>query len=294
MLGAETDESGGTVWGAIRGRLIGRTAVFGAVCRGSSPLPGTMTLRAVVLAAGAGTRMRSDLPKPLHEVCGKAMVLHVIDALTVTQPDEIAVVVGHGGDLVAETVQQAAPTWANIKFATQHEQHGTGHATQVGITVLSAPSADDAVIVLPGDTPLLTAETINRLVSEHIANGDSSTLLTSELDDPTGYGRIVRKTDGSVERIVEQRDATPTELLITEWNAGVYVFNHSELLPALGELSTDNSQHEYYLTDAIAALAQDGHVGSVGTEPDETRGVNDREQLAEVEHIMRARDHQNG
>ena len=223
MLGAETDESGGTVWGAIRGRLIGRTAVFGAVCRGSSPLPGTMTLRAVVLAAGAGTRMKSDLPKPLHEVCGKAMVLHVIDALAATQPDEISVVVGHGGDLVAETVQQAAPTWANIRFATQHEQHGTGHATQVGITALSAPSADDAVIVLPGDTPLLTAETINRLVSEHIANGHSSTLLTSELDDPTGYGRIVRKTDGSVERIVEQRDATPTELLITEWNAGVYV-----------------------------------------------------------------------
>ena len=107
-----------------------------------------MTLRAVVLAAGAGTRMKSDLPKPLHEVCGKAMVLHVIDALAASQPDEIAVVVGHGGDLVAETVEQAAPTWANIKFATQHEQHGTGHATQVGITALSAPSADDAVIVL--------------------------------------------------------------------------------------------------------------------------------------------------
>ena len=294
MLGAETGQSGGTVWGAIRGRLIGRTAVFGAVCRGSSPLPGTMTLRAVVLAAGAGTRMKSDLPKPLHEVCGKAMVLHVIDALAASQPDEISVVVGHGGDLVADTVQQAAPTWAKIRFATQHEQHGTGHATQVGITALSAPSADDAVIVLSGDTPLLAAETINRLVSEHTANDHSSTLLTSELDDPTGYGRIVRKTDGSVERIVEQRDATPTELLITEWNAGVYVFNHSKLLPALGELSTDNSQNEYYLTDAIAALAQDGHVGSVSTEPDETRGVNDREQLIEVEHIMRAREHHDG
>ena len=109
MLGAETGQSGGTVWGAIRGRLIGRTAVFGAVCRGSSPLPGTMTLRAVVLAAGAGTRMKSDLPKPLHEVCGKAMVLHVIDALAASQPDEIAVVVGHGGDLVAETVNKQRP-----------------------------------------------------------------------------------------------------------------------------------------------------------------------------------------
>ena len=294
MLGAVTGEPGGTVWGAIRGRLIGRTAVFGAVCRGSSPLPGTMTLRAVVLAAGAGTRMKSDLPKPLHEVCGKAMVLHVIDALAAAQPDEVSVVVGHGGDLVAEIVQQASPTWANIRFATQHEQHGTGHATQVGITALSAPSTGDAVIVLPGDTPLLTSQTINRLVSEHITNGHSSTLLTSELDDPTGYGRIVRKADGSVERIVEQRDASAAELLITEWNAGVYVFNHAQLLPGLSELSTDNSQHEYYLTDAIAALAQDGHVGSVSTEPDETRGVNDREQLAEVEHIMSARDHHIG
>ncbi len=294
MLGAETDESGGTVWRTIRGRLIGRTAVFGAVCRGSSPLPGTMTLRAVVLAAGAGTRMKSDLPKPLHEVCGKAMVLHVVDALAATQPDEISVVVGHGGVLVVETVQQAAPTWANIRFATQHEQHGTGHATQIGVTALSAPSADDAVIVLPGDTPLLTAETINRLVSNHIANSHSLTLLTSELDDPTGYGRIVRKADGSVERIVEQRDASPAELLITEWNAGVYVFNHAQLLPALSELSTDNSQHEYYLTDAITTLAQDGHVGSVSTEPDEARGVNDHEQLVEVEHIMLARDHHNG
>ena len=252
-----------------------------------------MTLRAVVLAAGAGTRMKSDLPKPLHEVCGKAMVLHVIDALAATQPDEISVVVGHGGKLVAETVQHAAHTWANIKFATQHEQHGTGHATHVGITALSAPSADDAVIVLPGDTPLLTAETIDRLVSEHLANSHSSTLLTSELDDPTGYGRIVRNADGSVERIIEQRDASPTELLITEWNAGVYVFNHAQLLPALSELSADNSQHEYYLTDAIAALARDGHVGSVSTESDETRGVNNREQLAEVEQIMLARDHRN-
>lgn len=294
MLGAETGESGGTVWRAIRGRLIGRTAVFGAVCRGSSPLPGTMILRAIVLAAGAGTRMKSDLPKPLHEVCGKPMVLHVIDALAVTQPDEITVVVGHGGDRVAETVQQVAPTWANLRFATQQEQHGTGHATQVGITALSAPSADDAVIVLPGDTPLLTTETINRLVSNHIANSHSSTLLTSELDDPTGYGRIVRKTDGSVERIVEQRDASPAELLITEWNAGVYVFNHAQLVPALNGLSTDNSQHEYYLTDAIAALAQDGQVGSVSTEPDETRGVNDYDQLVEVERIMLARDHFNG
>ncbi len=233
--------------------------------------------------------MKSDLPKPLHEVCGRSMVLHVIDALEAVTPTEIAVVVGYGGEQVAEVVANHAPKWANVKFATQHEQHGTGHATTVGITALTTPSADDAVIVLPGDTPLLTAETVLRLVTDHLDNSRSATLLTSELEDPTGYGRVVRAADQSVERIVEQRDATPEELLIKEWNAGVYVFAHSLLTPALGQLSTDNAQHEYYLTDVIASLARHGSVGAVSTHPNETLGVNDREQLAEVERLMIAR-----
>ena len=248
-----------------------------------------MTLRAVVLAAGAGTRMKSDLPKPLHEVCGRAMVLHVIDALETVAPVEIAVVVGFRGEQVAEAVSNDAPQWANLTFATQHEQHGTGHATAVGLTALAAPSEDDAVIVLPGDTPLLTSETIQRLVADHLDNARPATLLTSQLDDPTGYGRVVRQADHSVERIVEQRDASPEELLIKEWNAGVYVFSHSLLTPALTQLGTNNSQHEYYLTDVIAALAKHGSVGTVGTHPDETLGVNDRTQLAAVEQLMIAR-----
>ncbi len=248
-----------------------------------------MTLRAVVLAAGAGTRMKSDLPKPLHEVCGKSMVLHVVDALKTVEPAEIAVVVGFGGDQVAEVVSQNAPSWANVKFATQHEQHGTGHATAVGLTALQSPTGDDAVIVLPGDTPLLRAETIERLVSDHRDNARPATLLTSELDDPTGYGRIVRAADGSVTRIVEQRDASPDELLIKEWNAGVYVFAHALLTPALKHLGTNNSQHEYYLTDVIADLGAKGSIGAVSTHPEETLGVNDREQLAAVEQLMIAR-----
>ena len=248
-----------------------------------------MTLRAVVLAAGAGTRMKSDVPKPLHEVCGQAMVLHVIEALKTVAPEEIAVVVGFGGDQVAEVVTKNAPSWANVKFATQHEQHGTGHAAGVGLAALNTPSNGDAVIVLPGDTPLLTAETIQRLVTDHQDNSRPATLLTSELDDPTGYGRIVRTADNSVERIVEQRDASPEELLIKEWNAGVYVFAHTLLIPALRQLGTNNSQHEYYLTDVVAELAASGRIGAVGTHPDETLGVNDREQLAEVERLMIAR-----
>jgi len=249
-----------------------------------------MALRAVILAAGAGTRMKSDLPKPLHEVCGKAMVLHVIDALEISQPLEICVVVGHGGDQVAAVVSALAPSWANVTFATQHEQHGTGHATQVGLTGLTQPSEGDAVIVLAGDTPLLTGATIHRLAEEHVTNSRSATILTSELDDPTGYGRIVRAADDSVQRIVEQRDASPEELLIKEWNAGVYVFEHALLSPALEQLGTNNSQGEYYLTDVIASLAQGGKVGAVTTHADETVGVNDREQLAAVEQMMIARD----
>ncbi|NBS29011.1 MAG: hypothetical protein EBS76_00570 [Actinobacteria bacterium] len=249
-----------------------------------------MALRAVILAAGAGTRMKSDLPKPLHEVCGKAMVLHVIDALEISQPLEICVVVGHGGDQVASVVSTLAPSWANVTFATQHQQHGTGHATQVGLTGLTHPAEGDAVIVLAGDTPLLTGATIHRLVEDHVTNSRSATILTSELDDPTGYGRIVRAADDSVQRIVEQRDASPEELLIKEWNAGVYVFEHALLAPALEQLGTNNSQGEYYLTDVIASLAQDGKVGAVTTHADETVGVNDREQLAAVEQMMIARD----
>ena len=225
-----------------------------------------MAVSAIVLAAGAGTRMRSDRPKPLHRICGRPMVLHVIHALELLHPVRTVIVVGHGAELVTKRVQETAPAWANVAFVEQVEQNGTGDATAIGMSALAGDDYDDdaIVLVLPGDTPLLAAETLDELVSTHVANGNAATLLTSVLDDPTGYGRVVRAGDQRVLRIVEQRDATPDELDIKEWNTGVYVFRRDLLGPALRNLTADNAQGELYLTDVIGGLAAMGHrVGAV-------------------------------
>jgi bifunctional UDP-N-acetylglucosamine pyrophosphorylase / glucosamine-1-phosphate N-acetyltransferase len=251
-----------------------------------------MAVSAIVLAAGAGTRMRSDRPKPLHRICGREMVLHVIHALERLQPERTVVVVGHSAEQVTKRIQETAPAWANVAFAEQVEQNGTGDATRIGMSALSGDDYEDdaTVVVLPGDTPLLRAETLDELVSAHVANGNAATLLTSVLDDPTGYGRVVRAGDRRVLRIVEQRDATPDELDITEGNMGVYVFRRDLLGPALRNLTTDNAQHELYLTDVIGQLAAMGHrVGAVKASESETQGVNDRWQLAMAEREFRNR-----
>ena len=167
-----------------------------------------MSVSAILLAAGAGTRMRSERPKPLHRICGRPMVLHVIHALQRLHPARTVVVVGQ----VTKYVQENAPAWANVAFTEQAEQRGTGDATATGMAALGGDDYDDdaIVIVVPGDTPLLAAETLDELVSTHVANGNAATLLTSVLDDPTGYGRVVRASDRRVMRIVEQRDASPS------------------------------------------------------------------------------------
>jgi bifunctional UDP-N-acetylglucosamine pyrophosphorylase/glucosamine-1-phosphate N-acetyltransferase len=215
--------------------------------------------------------MRSDRPKPLHRICGRPMVLHVIHALELLHPVRTVIVVGHGAELVTKRVQETAPAWANVAFVEQVEQNGTGDATATGMSALAGDDYDDdaIVLVLPGDAPLLAAETLDELVSTHVANGNAATLLTSVLDDPTGYGRVVRAGDQRVLRIVEQRDATPDELDIKEWNTGVYVFRRDLLGPALRNLTADNAQGELYLT--------------------ETQGVNDRWQLAMAEREFRNR-----
>lgn len=251
-----------------------------------------MSVSAIVLAAGAGTRMRSDRPKPLHRICGRPMVLHVIHALERLHPQRTVIVVGHGAELVTKRVQETSPAWANVAFVEQVEQNGTGDATRIGMTALGGDDyEDDAnVVVLPGDTPLLRAETLDELLSTHVANSNAATLLTSILDDPTGYGRVIRAGDQRVLRIVEQRDGTPDELDVREGNMGVYVFRRDLLGPALRNLTADNAQGELYLTDVIGQLAAMGHrVGAVKASERETQGVNDRWQLAMAEREFRNR-----
>jgi bifunctional UDP-N-acetylglucosamine pyrophosphorylase/glucosamine-1-phosphate N-acetyltransferase len=251
-----------------------------------------MSVSAIVLAAGAGTRMRSSRPKPLHMICGRAMVLHVIHALSEVQPERTAVVVGHSAERVTKKVQQLAPGWANVAFVEQTEQNGTGDAAAIGMTALSGDDYDDesTIVILPGDTPLLRPDTVRELVATHLENGNAATLLSSVLDDPTGYGRVIRKSDGQVRAIVEQRDAAPDELDVREICTSIYAFRRDLLRPALRKLTTDNAQGEYYLTDVISVLGEMGHrIGCVEAPGRETQGVNDRWQLALAERELRAR-----
>lgn len=220
------------------------------------------------------------------------MVLHVIHALEKLQPERTAIVVGHGAEQVTKKVQALAPAWANVAFVEQVEQNGTGDAASIGMTAFDGDDYDDdaTIVVLNGDSPLLRPETLDELVATHVANGNAATLLTSVMEDPTGYGRVVRKPDGQVLRVVEQRDASPEELDIKEWNTGIYAFRRDLLGPALRGLTTDNTQGEYYLTDVVSVLAGMGHrVGCVQAPTAETQGVNDRWQLALAERELRAR-----
>lgn len=252
----------------------------------------TPSLSAVILAAGEGTRMRSDRPKPLHLLCGKAMLLYVVDSLAACEISRAVVVVGHGAEQVTKKVQEQGPDLL-LDFVEQRVQRGTGDAVSVGLTAFADDDLDDEVdlLVLPGDTPLLRPETIAGLVAAHRSAGAACTILTAHLDDPTGYGRIVRGKEDRVRRIVEQADATADEQAITEINTGIFCFRRSLLAPALRRLSPENAQGEYYLTDVVQVLAEAGHPveSFVATDPDETHGVNDRVQLATAEAELRAR-----
>ena len=249
-------------------------------------------LAAVVLAAGEGTRMRSSTPKVLHPLRGRPMLLHVLDALVALPLERVVVVVGHEAELVTKTVQEQFAADVPLEFVEQRVQRGTGDATSVGLTAFADDvDADDDVLVLAGDTPLLRAETLAMLATEHRLTDAAVTLLTTELEDPTGYGRIVRDARGDVERIVEQSDAGPEELAITEINPSIHCFRRALLAPALRRLSPENAQGEYYLTDAIGVLRTTGHlvVGLPAADATELLGVNDRAQLAAADTILRAR-----
>jgi bifunctional UDP-N-acetylglucosamine pyrophosphorylase/glucosamine-1-phosphate N-acetyltransferase len=250
-------------------------------------------LSAVVLAAGHGTRMRSVRPKPLHLLVGRPLVRLVLDALEDCDVTRVVVVVGHGAEAVTKKLLEAPVPWP-VEFVEQRVQRGTGDAVAVGLTGLpddDLEAEDGDVLVLPGDTPLLRPETLASLVADHRLSGAACTVLTAHLPDPTGYGRIIRDREGRVRSIVEHRDATDDERLITEINTAIYLFRRSLLAPALRRLTTDNSQGELYVTDVIEVLSDAGHqvLSAQAEDFDETHGVNDRAQLAAAEAELRRR-----
>ena len=253
-----------------------------------------MSLSAVVLAAGKGTRMKSELPKPLHDACGRSLLGWVVSSLDAARFPNVSIVVGHGKELVVESLTSGFPS-REFVFAEQHSQRGTGDATAVGLAELDVHdpsfSDDDHVVVLPRDTPLLQADTVERLVDQHLQSGAACTVVTARLHDPTGYGRIVRGADGnSVRKIVEHRDCDADELRLNEINGGMYCFRRSLLAPALRMIDSNNAQGELYLTDVISVLVEAGHpVHPFVADPVEISGVNDRAQLSDAANAIATR-----
>src|SRR5215510_12388712 len=216
-------------------------------------------LAAIVLAAGEGSRLRSGTPKVLHELCGRPMVLHVVDALAELPLERVVIVVGHGAERVTKTLHDQLVTEVPVEFVEQRVQRGTGDAMSVALTVFDDLDAEDDILVLPGDAPLVRAETIAKLATQHRLEDAAATLLTARVQDPAGLGRVVRDKDDRVARIVEHADATAEELTIDEINTSIYCFRRNLLSPALRRLSPENAQGQYYLTDVIAVLRDAGH-----------------------------------
>ncbi|QCQ90141.1 bifunctional UDP-N-acetylglucosamine diphosphorylase/glucosamine-1-phosphate N-acetyltransferase GlmU [Rhodococcus sp. SGAir0479] len=237
----------------------------------------------IVLAAGAGTRMRSKTPKVLHTLAGRSMLSHSLHAAAAVEPTELVTVIGHDREAVGAAVDEVAKELGRaVVTAVQHEQNGTGHAVSCGLTALPV-DFDGTVLVTAADVPLLDADTLRALIDAHTtAPAAAVTVLTSTAPDPTGYGRILRTTDGEVAAIVEQADATESQRAITEVNSGVYAFDAATLRGALTSLSADNAQGELYLTDVIAIARQAGKVVRAQHIADThlVAGANDRVQLA--------------
>jgi bifunctional UDP-N-acetylglucosamine pyrophosphorylase/glucosamine-1-phosphate N-acetyltransferase len=234
---------------------------------------------AIVLAAGQGTRMHSDLAKVLHPMCGRPLLAHVLAALEATGVARVLVVIGHQRDRVRAEFPQPG-----IEWVVQAEQRGTGHAIQ-----MAAPSLDGfagTLLVVCGDTPLLTAETLHALLEHHAASGAAVTVLTARVPDASGYGRVVRDPGGRIS-IVEERDATPAQKAIDEINSAIYAFSYPVLASVLGRLTTANAQGEYYLPDTVSLIQDAGHRAEALCAEDwrSLLGINTPDQLAEAERI---------
>ncbi|GAA3742453.1 bifunctional UDP-N-acetylglucosamine diphosphorylase/glucosamine-1-phosphate N-acetyltransferase GlmU [Salinactinospora qingdaonensis] len=244
----------------------------------------------IVLAAGEGTRMKSRLPKVLHEICGRSMLGHVLAASAELAPERTLVVVGHGREQVTDHLKAVAPA---ATATVQHEQNGTGHAVRIAVEDLREHGVplSGTVILAYGDTPLLQGNTLAELAASHEAAGNAVTVLSAKVPDPTGYGRIVRAADGTFTEIVEHADATAEQRAIDEINSGIYAFDGALLSEVVHRLSSDNAKGEEYITDAVAILRGDGHRVDAAVARDwvEIQGVNDRVQLAQARRLLNDR-----
>lgn len=242
------------------------------------------TLKSLILAAGKGTRMKSDLPKVVHLCDGKPMLHYVIEASKEAGAQEVCVIVGYKAEKVKESIDE------EVRYVMQKEQLGTGHAVLCAADFIGE---EGDVMILCGDTPLITGKTLSELVKAHRKGEYGVTVLSAIVDDATGYGRIVRNKDGEFEKIVEQKDADEEERSIKEINSGMYIFNCGALTQALSRLTNDNAAGEYYLTDTIELMKKAGYKAAAmaisKNSSDEIRGVNTTEQLAEAEIIMKNR-----
>jgi bifunctional UDP-N-acetylglucosamine pyrophosphorylase / glucosamine-1-phosphate N-acetyltransferase len=248
-------------------------------------------LDVLILAAGLGTRMRSNLAKVLHRLDGRPLINHVCRTATALAPRKIYVVIGHQGEDVKFAVLEELDA-AHVEFVWQNEQLGTGHAVNSARQFLE--NEDSTVLILSGDVPMIRASTLAALVQQHHTHrgkGAACTMLTVRLDEPTGYGRIVRDDEGFFSRIVEQKDASEEEKLIKEINAGIYCFNSRKLYAALSQVKNENAQGEYYLTDVPRILREAGEDVSIFPHKDtkEVSGINNRVELAEMERILHRR-----
>ena len=244
-------------------------------------MPNHSQCAVVVLAAGAGTRMKSTKQKTLHEIGGRSLLSHSLHAAASVHPEHVVAVVGHQRDQVSPAVDEIAQEMdTTILQAVQEEQNGTGHAVQCGLTAI--PDFDGTVVVTNGDVPLLQPETIEALISEHERAQAAVTVLSLEFQNPTGYGRIIRDESGDVREIVEEKDANDEQKAVKEVNSGVFAFDGAVLRDALTRINSDNAQGELYITDVLGIARGDGKTVAAFVAPDarELAGVNDRVQLA--------------